>query len=83
MTATHGALAPTAMPTTTARMTNAVSWVSRTTVRNRTIASAPTRLNARATLSPMTCVTIAMRMESRTSVGGNVGEMSISLRDRR
>ena len=41
MTATSGARAPTAIPTTTESMTNAVSWVSRTTVRKRTIASAP------------------------------------------
>ncbi len=47
---------------TTAKITNAVSRVSATTVRNRTIASAPTRLNARATFSPMTWVTTAIRI---------------------
>jgi len=47
---------PAAMPTINAKMTNAVSRVSSTTVRNRTSESAPTRLNARATLEPMTMV---------------------------
>ena len=45
--------------------------MSRTTVRNRTIESAPTRLNARAMLSPITCVTIAMSTASSTSVTVN------------
>ena len=60
MPATHQLPAPTAMPTTTAKITYAVSCVSRTTVRNRTIDSAPTSANARAALPPTTCVTIAM-----------------------
>src|SRR5689334_17461199 len=68
MTATHGWLAPTAIPTTTAKITYAVSCVSRTTVLKRTMESAPTRLKARAILSPMTCVTIAIRIVSNTSV---------------
>ena len=59
------------MPTATEKMTNAVSCVSRTTVLNRTIDSAPTRLNARATLSPITWVTMAIRIESSTSVTVN------------
>jgi hypothetical protein len=42
------------MPTTTAKITKAVSCVSLTTVRNRTTDSAPTMLKARATLSPIT-----------------------------
>ncbi len=60
--------APTAMPTATAKMTNAVSRVSSTTVRNRTMASAPTRLNARAMLLPMANVTMAMITVRSTSV---------------
>ena len=59
------------MPTTTAKITNAVSRVSRTTVRKRTIDNAPTRLNARATLSPITCVTIAIKTASSTNVVGS------------
>jgi len=39
-------------------------------VRKRTIESAPTRLKARATLLPMTCVTIAINTDSNTSVIG-------------
>ena len=69
--ATHRFCDPVAMPTATANITNAVSRVSRTTVRKRTIDSAPTRLNARATLSPITCVTIAIRTHSKTSVVGS------------
>ena len=61
LSATDRWLAPAAIPTATAKITNAVSTVSRTTVLNRTIDSAPTRLNALATLSPMTCVTIAIK----------------------
>ena len=68
------------MPMTTAKMTNAVSWVSRTTVRKRTMDSAPTSANARATLSPMTCVDKAMRVDSSTSVTGNVGDTSSGFR---
>ena len=60
-----------AIPTATAKITNAVSFVSRTAVRNRTIDRAPTRLKASATLSPITCVTIAMSTQSSTSVPGN------------
>ena len=45
--------------------------VSRTTVRNLTIDSAPTRLKARATLSPITWVTMAIRIASSTSVTVN------------
>ena len=67
-TATQKWPAPTAIPTATAAITYAVSCVSRTTVRKRTIDSAPTRLNARATLSPITCVTMAIRIASSTSV---------------
>ena len=59
------------MPIATAKITYAVSWVSRTTVRKRTIERAPTRLNARATLSPTTCVTIEIRIASSTSVTVN------------
>ena len=59
-------------------MTNAVSAVSRTTVLKRTIDSAPTRLNARATLSPMTCVTIAMRIDSSTSVTASDSDVSFA-----
>ena len=66
------------MPTTTAQMTNAVSCVSRTTVRKRTIESAPTRLNASATFVPMICVTIAIRIASSTSVFGIDGAPSLS-----
>jgi len=43
----------------------------------------PTRLNARATLSPITCVTIAIRTVSITSVPGNVRENSPAGRGRR
>ena len=60
------------MPTTTAKITKAVSCVSLTTVRNRTTDSAPTRLNARATLSPMTCVAMAITVASSTRVVRNV-----------
>ncbi len=49
-------------------MTNAVSRVSSTSVRKRTMARAPTRLNARATLLPITSVTMAMSTDSMTSV---------------
>ena len=49
-------------------MTKAVSRVSSTTVRNRTIARVPTRLKARATLFPMTRVTRVISSESRISV---------------
>jgi hypothetical protein len=61
------------MPSITAKMTNAVSRVSRTTVRKRTMESVPTRLKARATLSPITWVTVAIKSVSRMSVGGKVG----------
>src|SRR5262245_12434081 len=61
------------MPMTTAKMTNAVSRVSSTTVRKRMIASAPTRLNARAVLSPITWVTMAIRIHSSTSVEAKFG----------
>ena len=50
-------------------MTNAVSRVSSTTVRKRTMASAPTRLNARAMLSLMTTVTSEISTLSSRSVG--------------
>jgi hypothetical protein len=40
-------------------------------VRKRTIDNAPTRLKASATLSPMTCVTMAMSTASSTSVTVN------------
>ena len=80
--ATDGWLAPTAIPTATAKMTNAVSTVSRTTVLNRTIDSAPTRLKARATLSPITCVTIAMSIESSTSVMARDDDVSLAGRVR-
>src|SRR5688572_19978937 len=49
-------------------MTNAVSRVSSTTVRNRTMASVPTRLKARAMLFPMTTVTRQISSESRIRV---------------
>ena len=52
---------------------NAVSCVSLTTVRNRTTESAPTRLNARATLSPMTWVAMAITVARRIRVVRNVG----------
>ena len=55
-------------------------WVSRTTVRNRTIERAPTRLNARATLSPMTCVTMAIKIDSSTRVTGSEEESWLILR---
>ena len=45
-------------------------------VRNLTIDSAPTRLNARATLSPITCVTMAISTDSSTSVAVNEGVTS-------
>ena len=70
--ATDRWFAPAAMPTTTAKITKAVSCVSFTTVRKRTTERAPTRLKARATLSPMTCVDMAMIVESRTRVVRNV-----------
>src|SRR5688572_8756256 len=76
-TASQGLPAPTAIPTATAKITNAVSCVSRTTVRKRTIDNAPTRLNARATLSPITCVTIAIRTQSSTSVAVKDGATSL------
>ena len=82
LSATDKWLAPAAIPTATAKITNAVSTVSRTTVLNRTMESAPTRLNALATLSPMTCVTIAMRMASRTSVTASDEAVSLSGRVR-
>ena len=66
-------LAPAAMPTTTAKITKAVSCVSLTTVRNRTTDRAPTRLKARATLSPITWVAIAITPDSNTRVVKNVG----------
>src|SRR3954468_316597 len=71
------------MPIATAKITYAVSWVSRTTVRKRTIDSAPTRLNARATLSPITCVTMAIRMVSSTSVTPNDSASPLRPRARR
>ena len=80
--ATAGWLAPTAMPTATAKITNAVSTVSRTTVLNLTIDNAPTRLNARATLSPITCVTIAIRIDSSTSVMASDDDVSLAGRVR-
>jgi hypothetical protein len=52
---------PAAIPEITANITNAVSRVSSTTVRNRMIASAPARLNARARLSAITIITSAIR----------------------
>ena len=63
-------------------MTNAVSTVSRTTVLKRTIDRAPTRLNARATLSPITCVTIAMSIASSTSVTDRDDDVSLAGRVR-
>jgi len=48
----------------------------------RTIPSAPTRLNARATLSPMTCVTKAINIESNTSVVLKEGSRSSGRRVR-
>ena len=71
------------MPTPTAKITNAVSCVSRTTVRNLTMDSAPTRLNARATLSPITCVTMAIRIDRSTRVAENEGATSVFDRVRR
>src|SRR6188472_43606 len=68
MRATARFCVPTAMPITTEKITKAVSSVSRTTVRNLTMESAPTRLNASATFVPMICVTIAISTESSTSV---------------
>jgi hypothetical protein len=68
--------APTAIPTVTAKITKAVSRVSWTMVRNRTIESAPTRLNARATLSPITWVTAAMSIVSSTRVARKEGATS-------
>ena len=41
---------------------------------------APTRLNARATLSPITWVTIAIKIASRTSVTVNDGAVSSAAR---
>jgi hypothetical protein len=70
-----------AIPIATAKITYAVSCVSRTTVRKRTIESAPTRLNARATLSPTTCVTMAIKIESSTNV--TVNDDAGSKRERR
>ena len=60
--------APAAIPKTTAKITNAVSCVSLTTVRNRTTDMAPTRLNARAMLSPMIRMAIAISGASGTRV---------------
>src|SRR5437868_6788697 len=60
--------APTPMPTTTSKITKAVSRVSSTTVRKRIMANAPARLKARATLLPMTSVTMLIRTVSSTSV---------------
>ena len=81
---------PTPCRTTTAKITNAVSWVSLTTVRNRTTESAPTRLKARATLSPITWVAIAITTASKINVVLNVActgslptRPSIDARDRR
>ena len=72
--ATHRFWEPAAIPATTAKMTNAVSRVSRTTVRKRTMERAPVKLNARATLSPMTRVTMAIKTARRTSVVGKETE---------
>jgi hypothetical protein len=52
-------------------MTNAVSRVSSTTARERTIESAPTMLKARAMLSPITIVVTLRRRARRTSVATN------------
>ena len=71
--ATCGYPVPAAMPPPTAKMTKAVSRVSSTTVRKRTIDSAPTSVNALAALLPITCVTMAMRIVSSTSVGMKLG----------
>ena len=51
-------------------------------MRKRTIDSAPTRLNARATLSPITCVTIAIRIDSSTSVTVSDDDVSLAGRVR-
>ena len=57
-----------------------MSRVSSTTVRNRTIDSAPTSPNARAALLPITTVTIAIRTVSSTRV---LTKGATSVRDRR
>lgn len=52
-------------------MTNTVSRVSSTTVRKRTMARAPTREKARATLSPMTSAVMATKIVRSTRVVTN------------
>ena len=70
------------MPTDDGKNDERGICVSRTTVLKRTIDRAPTRLNARATLSPITCVTIAIRIDRSTRVIDSDDDVSLAGRVR-
>ena len=61
----NGFPAPIPIPIAKTKKTKAISRGFRTTVRNRIMDNAPTKLKARATLSPITTITTVINIDRR------------------